>query len=207
MPFIDENDLVAMHEQIDISKKEQKQFETNFYREREKTQTLKDQRNIFIGISSVFLLFLIIGIATYFASPATLINESALKKDGFKLYETVKIDSLETQLGNYGESEGDTALLASNNIEQEESRASVEGEFVYAVQVGAFEERMVSTYSDSFLNFKEFEEDEFYKYSIGSFDNLDEAQRFRKELLRIGFRDAFIASYENGKRIKIEEAW
>ncbi|WAC02686.1 SPOR domain-containing protein [Lacinutrix neustonica] len=205
MPFIDEKDLVAMHEQIDQSKQELKQFEKNFYRERSKTETLKDQRNIFIGLSSVFLLLLLIGVTTYFASPAILINESALQDDGFKMYETVKIDSLETQLNGYGE--GDNTLLASNDFSEEDSRASIEDELVYAVQVGAFEERMVSTYSESFMNLKEFEEDEFYKYSIGNFDNLNEAQRFRKELLRIGFRDAFIASYENGRRIRIEEAW
>lgn len=205
MPFIDENDLVALHEQIDKSAQELKQFEKNFYRERSKTETLKDQRNIFIGLSSVFLLLLLIGVTTYFASPTVLVNESALQEDGFKLYETVKIDSLETQIN--GDGEGDNALLASNDFAEEDSRDSIEDELIYAVQVGAFEERMVSTYSKSFMNLKEFEEDEFYKYSIGNFDNLNEAQRFRKELLRIGFRDAFIASYENGKRIRIEEAW
>jgi hypothetical protein len=47
----------------------------------------------------------------------------------------------------------------------------------------------------------------FYSYSLGNFATLDEAQKFRKQLVDMGFDDAFVASYKEGKRIKIEDPY
>ncbi|PHO01812.1 sporulation protein, partial [Rhodobacteraceae bacterium 4F10] len=41
------------------------------------------------------------------------------------------------------------------------------------------------------------------KYSLGLYTTLDEAKGLQKELIKIGFNDAFVASYINGKRQKI----
>ncbi len=87
------------------------------------------------------------------------------------------------------------------------SAGSLEGEVVYAVQIGAFEEKNLSMYSENFVNFKEIKSGSFNKYALGNFETLNEAKKFRRELVRLGFRNAFIGSYQNGKRIKIEEAW
>lgn len=46
----------------------------------------------------------------------------------------------------------------------------------------------------------------FYAYSVGNFETLEEAQKFRQELVAMGFNDAFVASYRDGKRIAIEDA-
>ena len=35
----------------------------------------------------------------------------------------------------------------------------------------------------------------------------DEAQLFRKQLVNMGFKDAFVASYQDGKRVKIEDPY
>jgi hypothetical protein len=45
----------------------------------------------------------------------------------------------------------------------------------------------------------------FYAYSLGNFETLEEARRFREELVNMGFTDAFVASYQDGKRIAIED--
>ena len=47
----------------------------------------------------------------------------------------------------------------------------------------------------------------FYSYSLGNFETLKEAQNFRKQLVDIGFDDAFVASYKEGKRIQIEDPY
>ncbi|WP_158849506.1 SPOR domain-containing protein [Algibacter sp. L1A34] len=199
MPHIEEKDLVAMHDQIEHSEKTLNEFKDVFYGERKKTEVLKKQRSIFMGISFLFLLFLLFVIFTNFTNPTSLNNESHLQDKGLKLYESVYVDSLENKLGEFNKINQD---FLDPNILQDKVADDV---VVYAVQVGAFEERMVSTPSESLINLKEFQENGFYKYAIGQFDNLNEAQRLRKELLKIGFSDAFIASYKNGKRIKIEE--
>ena len=56
------------------------------------------------------------------------------------------------------------------------------------------------------MQFREFEEGGFYKYSLGAFETLEEAQYFRKNVLNLGFHDAFVASYQNGQRLNIEDA-
>ncbi len=89
----------------------------------------------------------------------------------------------------------------------EGSAGSLDDELVYSVQIGAFEEKNLSMYSENFVNFKEIKSGSFNKYAVGNFETLDEAKRFRREVVKLGFRNAFIASYQNGKRIKIEEAW
>ena len=45
--------------------------------------------------------------------------------------------------------------------------------------------------------------DELFKYSIGLFEALSEAKKMKTELVKIGFQDAFVASYINGERQKI----
>ncbi len=76
---------------------------------------------------------------------------------------------------------------------------------VFAVQVGAFENKKLSLYSKNFVNFKEIKNKEFNAYALGNFESLEEARKFRKELVELGLTDAFIGSYLNGKRLKIEE--
>jgi hypothetical protein len=36
---------------------------------------------------------------------------------------------------------------------------------------------------------------------------LEEARSFRYQLVKMGFEDAFVASYQDGKRIKIEDPY
>ncbi|WP_108807333.1 SPOR domain-containing protein [Aquimarina spinulae] len=84
---------------------------------------------------------------------------------------------------------------------------SLQDELVYAVQIGAFESIDLSMYSENFVNFRQIKSGGFNKYALGNFETLNEAKKFRRELVRLGFRNAFIASYQNGERLQIEEAW
>jgi len=59
----------------------------------------------------------------------------------------------------------------------------------------------------NFVNFREIKSGGYNKYAVGNFETLKEAKKFRREMVKLGFRNAFIASYKNEKRIKIEEAW
>jgi len=43
-----------------------------------------------------------------------------------------------------------------------------------------------------------------YKYTSGNFKNIQEARIYKLKIINLGFNDAFIAAFENGKRIPIE---
>ncbi|AXT62834.1 SPOR domain-containing protein [Aquimarina sp. AD10] len=119
-----------------------------------------------------------------------------------------KISALETKVT---ELQGTIQNLSMNqelaSEDNGESAGSIEGEVIYAVQIGAFESKDLSLYSENFVNFREIKSEGFNKYALGNFETLNEAKKFRREIVQLGFRNAFIASYQNGERIKIEEAW
>ncbi len=46
------------------------------------------------------------------------------------------------------------------------------------------------------------EEDKLYKYQVRTFATLEEANRAKNKLRSMGFNDAFVVGYQNGKRVK-----
>jgi len=119
-----------------------------------------------------------------------------------------KVGALESKIS--GLEETVQSLTVNQELEAEdpkENAGSLNDELVYAVQIGAFEKKNLSMYSEKFVNFREIKSGEFNKYALGNFATLKEAKKFRRELVKLGFRKAFIASYKDGKRLKIEEAW
>ncbi len=93
------------------------------------------------------------------------------------------------------------------SLEENESYAdsSLDDIETYAVQIGAFEQKDLSLYSDNFVNFKEIKKEEYNKYALGNFESFEDAKLFRQELVNLGFSDAFIGAYQNGERLRIEK--
>lgn len=46
-----------------------------------------------------------------------------------------------------------------------------------------------------------YKENEYYKYTIGYFDDFDKAQLQRKKMIDLGYKDAFVLMIQNGKRV------
>ncbi len=78
-------------------------------------------------------------------------------------------------------------------------------EKIYSVQVKSFVDNNVTLASEALTNTLFVKTNPFYAYSLGNFETLQEAQTFRKQLVQMGFKDAFVASYQDGKRVKIED--
>jgi hypothetical protein len=76
----------------------------------------------------------------------------------------------------------------------------------YSVQVGAYEKRDLQLYDGSLMQFRMFKDDNLFKYSLGVFSSYEEAHRFRKEMLQLGLKGAFVQAYSGGKPIQIGEA-
>ena len=166
----------------------------------------KKQRNLFLGLAILFLIGLAIIFLLKSLRPELFINGYKLESRGLTLIETKNYQALKAL-------EAESMLLEEKNTQTNEGddlaseQESIGDKTVFAVQIGAYNNNYIELFSDSFSQFREFEEDEFYKYTIGAYETLKEAQELRKKIIKLGIEDAFVASYINGKRQAIEEAY
>ncbi|MBQ4822910.1 SPOR domain-containing protein [Aquimarina sp. MMG016] len=203
MPYISDEELLDFQVQIDDAKEEKRV--TNFAHTKALREEEENTRKF--KIATIILGFIaLLGVAgtiyfMNFNTPKNIITQKEHNSRVNMLND--KIASLEETIQNISMNQE----LEGNDADSNEEKGSLQEELVYAVQIGAFEDKDLSMYSDGFVNFREIKSGSFNKYALGNFETLNEAKRFRRELVKLGFRNAFIASYQNGERLKIEEAW
>lgn len=202
MPYLNEDDLVALHKQIDDA--EDKLAETNEELEtttetlnKQKEDSVKNKKNTLI---QNIVLSVITGIALalafyFYSNGSSSININEIKQnEASRVIDSMNNARLDELANN------------SNNNSIEETTAAIksnlEGQKIYSVQIGAFTKNRYTLLSETIAGISSNEE--LFKYSIGLFETLREAQNFRKELVKVGFRDAFVASYIDGVRQEIE---
>ena len=163
-----------------------------------------DQLKIITMVLGVFAIaFLGWGIySTFFSSDNEAFTPEGLQENPYVLELKDSIYNLSSQLV-------DLEITNEDNMENMGTGdgGSLGDQIIYSIQIGAFEQKDLSLYSESFTNFKEIKQGRFNKYSIGNFENLHEAQELLTEITSMGLRDAFIASYANGERLKIEDPY
>lgn len=194
MPYITEEDLSELHKNIDFKEAQSSKLEEQLIIVKEDREKEKKDKGVLLGIAIGLLALLILGIVLFFTIGRT---NTTQEQEGMYVLSEEEYQ----QLVN---SSNDTVATTTDVVYEQES---ISDQVVYAVQLGAFQDKKISLYSDSFIQFKEVLDDEFYKYTMGAFETLEEAQVFRKEIVRLGFKDTFIASYNNGERLAIEEAY
>ncbi|WP_109302706.1 SPOR domain-containing protein [Aquimarina sp. AU474] len=201
MPFITDEELQSFKDQIE--KSEESARSAGYLSEKAVKDEKENSRKFKIAtiILGIIALLGVAGTVYFmqFNTPANMISQKK-HKEQVGILEN-KVTELEATLQNLSMNQE----IDGNN--SNEDAGSINDQIVYAVQIGAFEEKRLSLYSDSFVNLKEIKSEGFNKYALGNFETLNEAKKFRRELVRMGFRNAFIGSYQNGKRLKIEEAW
>ena len=75
---------------------------------------------------------------------------------------------------------------------------------VFTVQIGALRKLAIKNELNKSSNFKTFKnKDGLNIYSLGEFDNYEAARVFRKQVKKLGFKDAFIIKLKNNKKIPI----
>ncbi len=70
-------------------------------------------------------------------------------------------------------------------------------------------ERDLPVNSLSFRNLKgvqKYNKDGQYKYTVGAVQSLNEASKIKKQMRKQGYRDSFVIAFNNGERIKVNEA-
>ncbi len=208
MPIIEEEELQKLNDQIELHKSKATDLSDNLKESSEEIEELEKHRLILGIVSGILLLLLLIGLFTYLFSPSSFMSKSKFENAGYKVMTTEEYNTqIQSILDNQSNDSSDESLSNDSDSSDDENQESLTGTVIYAVQVGAFEKGGIQLYSNNLIQFTEVRKDDFYKYSLGAFETLEEAQAFRKEIVRLGFPDAFVASYKNGKRLRIEEAF
>lgn len=157
------------------------------------------QRNILLTTSIVFLLLIIASVIIYFVQPQLLFNGQKISEDEV-VVKKEEIDNYEAEIASLKE-----------QVEQgsnDGSKVTINGQQVstfYAVQLGAFTNYNQPIVSPEYSLVKNIKEDGFTKYTIGVFSALKDARKLRQQVIKLGFEDAFIGEYKNGKRLDIVE--
>tara|TARA_B100000767_G_C19778651_1_gene544512 strand:- start:12604 stop:13122 length:519 start_codon:yes stop_codon:yes gene_type:complete len=76
---------------------------------------------------------------------------------------------------------------------------------IYTVQIGATQNDPFLLFSKNLVNFKKTKSNHYNLYSLGNFETEEEAEAFRKEIVRLGVDDAWVVAYENDKRIILND--
>ncbi len=214
MPYIKEHHLLEFHKNIDKSNAERDEFESHFRSERAKNKKLRSERKLLLRGSAILFVLFIAGIGFYLFKPDLLNSESYLEESDLALVEEgapsnkgVKIQELNNQKLQSQDLAGKDSESELLELNLNDTGNALSNSLFYAVQVAASKERLFSFLLNESDDLMETIEEGYYKYSYGNFETLTEAQDYRKELLNLGFEDAFVASFKNNKRVKIEEAW
>jgi hypothetical protein len=198
MPFIEESDLLELHKDIDKAQIINERLLDQIKFKNKELRRSKIQRNIFGGVTA---LFLIASLAITSFTAGLGLSSSSSKDDQF----LVSLDSLEgfkNRIDNLKQQNEELSLVKEFYL----AKNFLEKETIYSVQIKSFVENNVTLTAQSLNNTLFVKTNPFYSYSLGNFETLEEAQKFRKQIVDMGFQDAFVASYKEGKRLKIEPA-
>lgn len=211
MPFIEEEKFKLMQEDLDNAKLKREEAESELSSTQEELATLKKSSKtlpIFLGL----LLGLALGAAYYFYANggSSAINnidvEAVKKKEAFRVLDSINRAQARAAR-NSDDSDNDISSSSNSDINTEtmadEVAQNTNGQTIYSVQIGVLSENKYPLLSSEVIPSTVTTDDGYFKYSLGLYTTLGEAKDLQKELIKIGFSDAFVASYINGKRQKI----
>ncbi len=198
MPFIEESDLLELHKDIDKAQIINERLLDQIKFKNKELKKSKMQRNVLAGVTALFLIG-VFGITSYMTGWSS--RAGSVENQNNLLVSIDSLDAVKARIDNLKEQNEELSLVKEYYL----AKRFLEKETIYSVQVQSFVENNVTLASEALTNTLFVKTNPFYSYSLGNFQTLEEAQKFRKELVNIGFEDAFVASYKEGKRLKIED--
>ncbi|TYP99067.1 hypothetical protein C7447_102385 [Tenacibaculum adriaticum] len=202
MPYLDEQELAALRSEIHDANIKKDELEIELNKKIEEYDDAKHtarNRNIILGT----LVGIAAALAFYFYNNQTANN---IDVNSIKQAEATRVlDSISSLQDFSDENENDDENDDTNSLEEDTTvlSNSLDGETIYSVQIGVFTKNKHALLSKTIAG--TVSNGELFKYSVGLFKTLREAQDFRRELVKIGFSDAFVASYINGQRQQIHK--
>ncbi|WP_318344809.1 SPOR domain-containing protein [Flagellimonas baculiformis] len=197
MPFIEESDLLDLHKDIDKAQIINERLLDQIKYKNKDLRKLKLQRNILLGFVGLF----VIGTLAITSFTAGLSTKQSFENQNNLLVSIDSLDAIKNRIDNLKVQNEELSLVKEFYLAKE----FLNKEKIYSVQVKSFVDNNVTLASEALTNTLFVKTNPFYAYSLGTFETLSEAQSFRAQLVQMGFKDAFVASYKDGKRIKIEE--
>ncbi|MEJ2585586.1 MAG: SPOR domain-containing protein [Robiginitalea sp.] len=194
MPFIEESDLLELHKDIDKAQIINERLLDQIKHKNKELKRSRVQRNIFAGVTVLFLIG-----ALAVTSFTMGLSSSPQAQYASKVNDS--LDAAEERVASLRKQNEELSLIKEFYLAKE----FIEKEKIYSVQVKAFVEKNFNLAPQGLTNTLLVKNNPFYAYSLGNFETLEEAKRFRDELVKMGFKDAFVASYKDGKRVAIEE--
>ena len=195
MPFIEESDLLELHKDIDKAQIINERLLDQIKLKNRELKRSRIQRNIFAGITVLFL------IGALAVTSFTMGLSSRPQAQFVSQQNSEKLKEAEERVASLRKQNEELSLIKEFYLAKE----FIEKEKIYSVQVKAFVENNFNLAPEALTNTLLVKNNPFYAYSLGNFETLEEAKRFRDELVKMGFKDAFVASYKDGKRLAIEE--
>lgn len=120
---------------------------------------------------------------------------------------TQETNKLKHELNEAGDSISDFAYQIKVFRETEEKQANSSNckddyGIKYRLQIGLYKEFDVTNFLNQLklLSF-EITENGLYRYTIGNFENEDDAEAFKEAVRQMGIKDAFVSHYLDGKRV------
>ena len=198
MPFIEESDLLELHKDIDKAQIINERLLDQIKFKNKELKRSKIQRNVLAGVTALFL----IGTLAITSFTAGLSRSNTYDNQNL-LVSIDSLDAVKTRIDNLQQNNEELSLVKEFYL----AKQFLEKEKIYSVQVKSFVDNNLTLSSESLTNTMFVKTNPFYSYSLGNFETLEEARSFRYQLVKMGFEDAFVASYQAGKRIKIEDPY
>lgn len=206
MPFIEEEKYALMQEDLDNTKLEKEQAEEELGKIEEEFVSFK-KKSIILPIVLGIMLGLSLGAAFYFYNNS--ITSSAPSDEDIALIKKSEkervLDSIKR--ANARAKRNSKAGINEKNLDDtiNQIQETTKGLTIYSVQIGVISEKDFPLLASQTIPSTVTSSDEYFKYSLGLYTNLQEAKDLRDEFIKIGFEDAFVASYIDGKRQKIHD--
>ncbi len=198
MPFIEESDLLELHKDIDKAQIINERLLDQIKYKNKELKRSKVIRNVLAGVTTLFL----IGTLAITSFTAGLSRSNTYDNQNL-LVSIDSLDAVKSRIDNLQQKNEELSLVKEFYL----AKMFLEKEKIYSVQVKSFVDNNLTLSSESLTNTMFVKTNPFYSYSLGNFETLEEARSFRFQLVKMGFDDAFVASYRDGKRLKIEDPY
>ncbi len=199
MPFIEESDLLDLHKDIDKAQILNERLLDQVTLKNKELKSSKIQRNILAGITGFFILG-VLGLSAFNAGMRSTMSETNSK---LLLMNLDSLQAIKTRIDHLKTKNEELTTVKEFYLAKE----FLEKEKIYSVQIKSFADNNLALSSEALNNTLFVKTNPFYSYSLGNFETIQEARSFRYQLVKMGFDDAFVASYQNGKRLKIEDPY
>lgn len=205
MKVIKDEDLLFLHKQIEKSEVKQQKLEDLLELEVGKLKKSKKTNRLYGSFSVILLLLAVFLVANAFYSSKSSSKAKAATDN--------QINELSIVQNELEATKKELELVKNEQINLKEIqdlylyRSLINKETVYSVQIKALNDKRIASVSEKYTNTLVYNEGSLYKFSLGIFETLSEAQEYRRTLIESGLLDKriFIISYKDGKRVKIED--